>query len=145
MPLFIGYPEFVRGYGVDSFSAGRMHDERILPDLRSTGRQPHAGRQHRVPVPAAAAVRRQRSDVWAAARRSRVLPRRRRDLEQRTETVVLQRRTREPVTSGGMSLRANLLGFAVAQIDYARPFDRPGRGWMWGFSLTPGVLKLTAR
>ena len=46
--------------------------------------------------------------------------------------------TREPVTSGGVSLRTNLLGFAVAQIDYARPFDRPGRGWVWGFSLTPG-------
>jgi hypothetical protein len=30
------------------------------------------------------------------------------------------------------------MGFAVAQIDYARPFDRPGRGWIWGFSLTPG-------
>ena len=46
--------------------------------------------------------------------------------------------TREPVTSGGITLRTNLLGFAVAQIDYARPFDRPGRGWIWGFSLTPG-------
>ena len=46
--------------------------------------------------------------------------------------------TREPVTSGGVSLRTNLLGFATAQIDYARPFDRPGRGWIWGFSLTPG-------
>jgi len=45
---------------------------------------------------------------------------------------------REPVTSGGVSLRTNLLGFATAQIDYARPFDRPGRGWIWGFSLTPG-------
>ena len=46
--------------------------------------------------------------------------------------------TREPVTSGGITLRTNLLGFAIAQIDYARPFDRPGRGWIWGFSLTPG-------
>ena len=36
------------------------------------------------------------------------------------------------------TLRTNLLGFAVAQIDYAHPFDRPGRGWVWGFSLTPG-------
>jgi hypothetical protein len=46
--------------------------------------------------------------------------------------------TREPVSSGGISLRTNLLGFAVAQVDFARPFDRPGRGWIWGFSLTPG-------
>ncbi len=28
MPLFIGYPEFVRGYGVDSFAVGRVRDER---------------------------------------------------------------------------------------------------------------------
>jgi hypothetical protein len=32
----------------------------------------------------------------------------------------------------------NLFGFAVAQIDMAHPFQRPGRGVVWGFSLTPG-------
>jgi hypothetical protein len=46
--------------------------------------------------------------------------------------------TREPVTSGGISLRTSLFGFATAQVDYARPFDRPGRGWIWAFSLIPG-------
>jgi hypothetical protein len=46
--------------------------------------------------------------------------------------------TRRPVRSGGVSLRTSLMGFAIAQVDFARPFDRPGRGWVWGFSLTPG-------
>ena len=45
---------------------------------------------------------------------------------------------RDAVSSGGVSFRTNLLGFAVAQIDLARPFDRPDKGWVWGFSLTPG-------
>jgi hypothetical protein len=42
------------------------------------------------------------------------------------------------VRSVGALMRVNLLGFAVAQIDYSRPLDRPGRGWMWQFSLRPG-------
>jgi hypothetical protein len=46
--------------------------------------------------------------------------------------------TREPVASAGITLRANLFGFAVGQFDYARPFQRPGRRWVWSFSLTPG-------
>ena len=45
---------------------------------------------------------------------------------------------RKPVSSAGITFRAAVFGFAVAQIDLARPFDRPGRGWVWGFSLTPG-------
>ena len=48
--------------------------------------------------------------------------------------------TREPVTSGGITLRTNLLGFAVAQIDYARPFDRPGTGLDLGVFTYAGIL-----
>ena len=45
---------------------------------------------------------------------------------------------KEPVSSVGVAMRANLFGFAVAEIDYARPLDRPGRGWVWQFNLMPG-------
>jgi outer membrane protein assembly factor BamA len=45
---------------------------------------------------------------------------------------------RTPVTSAGAAIRVNLLGFAVAEIDYVRPLDRPGRGWLWQFNLRPG-------
>ena len=31
-----------------------------------------------------------------------------------------------------------LFGFAVAQMDLAYPFQRPGRGWVWAFKLSPG-------
>jgi hypothetical protein len=32
----------------------------------------------------------------------------------------------------------NLLGFAIAQISFVHPNDRPAKGWMWEFSLLPG-------
>ena len=46
--------------------------------------------------------------------------------------------TRQPVTSAGAALRVNLFGFAVAELDYVRPFNWPGKGWVWQFSLNPG-------
>ena len=45
---------------------------------------------------------------------------------------------RKPVSSTGVSFRANMFGFAVAQIDFAYPLQRPGRGWVWAFNLMPG-------
>jgi hypothetical protein len=42
------------------------------------------------------------------------------------------------VSSAGVALRVNLLGFAVGEFDFARAFDRPGRGWTFGFNLMPG-------
>jgi hypothetical protein len=29
-------------------------------------------------------------------------------------------------------------GYAVVEIDYVRPLDRPQKGWFWQFSLRPG-------
>jgi hypothetical protein len=42
------------------------------------------------------------------------------------------------VSSTGVTLRANLFGFAVGQFDFAHPMQRPGKGWVFEFSLTPG-------
>ncbi|HEV2146227.1 MAG TPA: hypothetical protein VGR37_02300 [Longimicrobiaceae bacterium] len=41
------------------------------------------------------------------------------------------------VTSAGVGLRINLLGYAIAEIDYVKPFEWD-RGWHWQFSLQPG-------
>ena len=38
----------------------------------------------------------------------------------------------------GVSARINAFGYAVLQFSAARPFQRPGRGWVYQFSLTPG-------
>ncbi|MGH9374260.1 MAG: BamA/TamA family outer membrane protein, partial [Vicinamibacterales bacterium] len=45
---------------------------------------------------------------------------------------------KDPVTSVGAAMRVNLFGFAVGEIDYVKPIDRPDKGWMWQFNLRPG-------
>jgi outer membrane protein assembly factor BamA len=46
--------------------------------------------------------------------------------------------TRSPVVSAGLSARFNVLGYAILEAYYAKPFQRPGKGWVWGFQLVPG-------
>ena len=46
--------------------------------------------------------------------------------------------TRQAVTSAGAALRINLFGFAIAEVDYVKAFNRPGVGWQWQFGLSPG-------
>jgi len=45
---------------------------------------------------------------------------------------------REPVFSAGAGFRFNLFGFAVAELNLVRPFDRPEQNWIWEFHLQPG-------
>lgn len=45
---------------------------------------------------------------------------------------------RDWARSVGAAIRFNAFGFAIGEIDYVRPLDRPGRGWLWQFNLTPG-------
>ena len=42
------------------------------------------------------------------------------------------------VRSYGVAMRFNAFGYAILELDYVRPLDRPGRGWLWQFNLTPG-------
>jgi hypothetical protein len=45
---------------------------------------------------------------------------------------------RIPVFSAGLALRVNIANYFVAQVYYAYPFQRPGKGFLFGFSLSPG-------
>jgi surface antigen Omp85-like protein/WD40 repeat protein len=45
---------------------------------------------------------------------------------------------RVPVFSTGLSARFNLFGYAVVEAYYAYPFQRPSKGWHFGFQLAPG-------
>jgi hypothetical protein len=45
---------------------------------------------------------------------------------------------RTPVASAGISARLNLFGYAVLQSYWARPFQRPAKGGVFGFVLQPG-------
>jgi len=46
--------------------------------------------------------------------------------------------TRVPVFSTGVSMRANVLGYAVAEFYLAKPFQRDQKNWVFGFQLQPG-------
>lgn len=45
---------------------------------------------------------------------------------------------RVPVFSTGVSARMNVLGYLVAEMYYAYPFQRPDKGWHFGFNIAPG-------
>ena len=42
------------------------------------------------------------------------------------------------VSSYGLVLRMNLFGFAVGEVDYVHPVDRPDKKWVWQFNFTEG-------
>ena len=44
--------------------------------------------------------------------------------------------TRDIVKSAGVGFRVNLLGFAIIELDYVKPFDRPLKGAHWQFAFT---------
>jgi outer membrane protein assembly factor BamA len=56
----------------------------------------------------------------------------------RGETPALFGGSRQGVSSAGLALRANLFGYAVGQLDFSRPFQRRGSGWVVQFNLSPG-------
>jgi Tol biopolymer transport system component len=45
---------------------------------------------------------------------------------------------RVPVFSAGIAARFNILGIFILESYYAYPFQRPDKGWHWGFALLPG-------
>ena len=45
---------------------------------------------------------------------------------------------RIPVFSTGVSARMNILGFMILEAYYAYPWQRPDKGWHWGFNMAPG-------
>lgn len=139
VPLFLGYPELVRGYGLGSFSAAdcrptaesacpafdRLLGSRVLVgnlEFRFPLLRPF-GVSHRMygPLPLEVALFVDGGVAWS-----------------RGERPTLLGGDRPGVASAGLTFRTNVLGFAVVQIDLAYPFQRPGRGWVWAFSLTPG-------
>jgi Tol biopolymer transport system component len=44
---------------------------------------------------------------------------------------------RIPVASTGLTARMNILGILILEAYYAYPFQRPDKGWHWGFNIAP--------
>jgi len=135
--LYLGYPGLVRGYDSNSFETGECGNttdgscpafDRLIGSQVAIGnaelRFPLWGLFHRDqfygPLPVEMAFF---SDVGIA-------------MGGNTRQSAF-RTNGKAVTSVGTALRVNVLGFAVAEIDYVRPLDR-NRGWMWQFALRPG-------
>ncbi|OGD20422.1 MAG: hypothetical protein A2W03_01750 [Candidatus Aminicenantes bacterium RBG_16_63_16] len=45
---------------------------------------------------------------------------------------------RKAVSSAGVGVRMNVLGYLVLGVNYVKPLSRPGKGWLWQFSIWPG-------
>nr|MBA3641940.1 PD40 domain-containing protein [Acidobacteriota bacterium] len=135
--LFLGYPGLVRGYDPGSFDAGEcgVQDDGSCPafdrligsrvgifnaEMRVPLWSLFGGENFYGPLPVELALFGDAGIAWGSNSRPG-----------------FTNGDREPVTSVGAALRANVFGFAVAEIDYVRPLNRD-RGWVWQFSLRPG-------
>jgi hypothetical protein len=136
--LYLGYPGLVRGYASGSFQTGecglqpdgscptfdRLLGSRVAignAELRFPLWGALGGSNFYGPLPIEMAVFADTGVAWG-----------------QSTSVLYGGNKKEPVSSVGVAMRANLMGFAVAEIDYVRPLDRPGRGWLWRFNLIPG-------
>ncbi|HEV8316445.1 MAG TPA: hypothetical protein VGQ10_03510 [Vicinamibacterales bacterium] len=139
LPMFIGYPDLIRGYTIGSFRSSecgagpagsceafdRLLGSRMLIgnlELRFPLLRPFGVHDRMYgPIPIEVAFFADAGVAW-----------------QKSDRPTFLGGDRHPVSSAGVTLRANLFGFAVGQIDLAYPFQRPGRGWVLGFSIAPG-------
>ncbi len=136
--LYLGYPGLVRGYDPGSFQAGecgaqvtgacpafdRLVGSRVAvgnAELRFPLWGALGGSNFYGPIPLELGLFADAGVAWGAR-----------------SSPSFSRGDNRPVSSVGATARINLLGFAVAEIDYVRPLDRPGRGWLWQFNLQPG-------
>jgi outer membrane protein assembly factor BamA len=138
-PLYLGYPTLVRGYDVGSFDASecpfdplgrcpavdRLLGSRMLVgnlEFRFPLLRPFGERSNMYgPVPVEVALFADAGVAW-----------------NRGERPSLFGGDREAVSSAGLALRVNAFGFAIAEFDFVRPFNRPDKGWLFQFSLSPG-------
>jgi Tol biopolymer transport system component len=136
--LFLGYPGLVRGYDEGSFEASecgittdgscpvfdRLIGSKVAianAELRFPLWGVFSRDQFYGPLPIEAAFFTDAGIAWGESQRTG-----------------FQKGDSKPVASAGVAIRANLFNFAIAEIDYVRPLDRPQRGWLWQFQLRPG-------
>ena len=141
-PLYIGYPGLVRGYDLNSFDVDECSTATTTcPVLDPTGSSRTVGSRMAIgnaelrfplwglfnrrsfygPLPVELALFGDAGRAWSSNSKFDLFGNR-----------------SEWVTSVGAALRFNAFGYAVGEIDYVHPNDRPGRGWVWQFNLTPG-------
>ena len=136
--LNVGYPGLVRGYDQYSFESSecgggttgscpafdRLIGSRVAianAELRFPIWGAFGGNQFYGPLPIEGAFFADAGIAWGQSLRAGTLP-----------------GDQQPVVSFGAAVRVNIFNFAVAEIDFVKPLDRPTRGWMWQFQFRPG-------
>ena len=137
-PVFLGYGELLRGYDYNSFRADecgvsitgscpvleQLYGSRMVlgnVEVRLPLWSAFGGDNFYGPLPVEIGVFADAGAAW-----------------DRSGRLKLTGDDANLVRSVGALARINLMGFAVAEIDFVRPLDRPGRGWLWTFNLRPG-------
>jgi Tol biopolymer transport system component len=136
-PVFLGYGALVRGYDYNSFEASecgaltnacpvldKLFGSRMAlgtAELRFPLWGALGGDNFYGPLPVEMGVFTDAGAAW-----------------DRSGRLKLTGTDANLVRSVGALVRVNVFGFAVAEIDYVRPLDRPRRGWLWQFNLMPG-------
>jgi hypothetical protein len=137
-PMYLGYSNLVRGYEFDSFSADecvsagtpgcpvydRLLGSRLAvanAELRVPLVGAFTGRYDYGPIPAEIVAFADGGVAWGRGQNPRFTG-----------------ANNDWVSSVGVGLRVNALGFAVLEFDAVRPLDRPRQGWMFSFGLRPG-------
>jgi outer membrane protein assembly factor BamA len=141
-PLFLGYPGLVRGYGYGSFNATECRPTAADPngcpvfDQLLGSRMVVANAELRFPLFGALGIG---SGYYGAfPLEFTVFGDGGLAWDTQHEPSVFGSGVRDPVFSAGAGLRMNLLGFAIAELSWVHPFDRPDKGWVWQFELQPG-------
>jgi outer membrane protein assembly factor BamA len=138
-PLYVGYPWLVRGYDVSSIDPqecritanggcdliDRLLGSRMLVtnvELRFPLLRPFGVTSNMYgPIPVEVALFADAGTAWNSGERPSVFG-----------------GSRGGVRSAGVAFRVNLFGYAVGEFDVVKAFERPGRGWTFGFNLLPG-------
>jgi Tol biopolymer transport system component len=138
-PLYVGYPDLIRGYDYNSFSADecgvstdgscpvfdQLLGSRVLVanlELRFPPFGALGGKGFYGPIPIDLVAFADAGIAW----------------DRQNKATFLKNGTRKWVKSVGAAARVNLFGYAVVEIDYVHPLDRPNKGWLWQFNLSPG-------
>jgi outer membrane protein assembly factor BamA len=137
-PLYLGYQGLVRGYDIGSFDANECNSVDMVTceafDRLNGSRVAIVGAELRFPLlglfsrrsfygpfPIEMAFFGDAGVAWTSDTKPRFAG-----------------GDRDWARSAGVALRINVLGYAIAEFDYVRPFDRSRKGWIWQFGLTPG-------
>ena len=138
-PLFIGYQSFVRGYDSRSFDANECvptgTDDCPVFNQLFGSRMAVANAELRFPLlgalglgggyfgflPLETGVFYDAGVAWTSDDKATFLG-----------------GDRDIIKSFGFSMRFNMFGFAIMELDYVKPLDRPEKGWIWQFNFTPG-------